>query len=169
MNRIPWRPPGLSAGLSVCFAVLSLSPALSANVTLAQLDKLAQTVPSFEVEAIVQAAAADLEVLGYSIPTTSDWNNDGLFDLIVGEGGYLTLEGKVRVYLNEGSSGAPDFTAWGYAQGPAGDLVACLDQRDRRVVVDRLGVHRLDDRDVVDDRAGVRQEFAEPRPALAVL
>ena len=35
---------------------------------------------------------------------------------------------------------------------------------DGRVVIDRLGVQRLDDGDVDHDR-GVRQQFAHPRPA----
>ena len=35
---------------------------------------------------------------------------------------------------------------------PAGELRAGLHERDRRVVVDRLGVHRADDADVVGDR-----------------
>ena len=46
---------------------------------------------------------------------------------------------------------------------PAGLLDAGLDERDGRVVVDRLGVHRPDEAHVVGDLAGVRQQFAEPR------
>ena len=52
---------------------------------------------------------------------------------------------------------------------PAGDLRAGLKERDRRVVVDRLGEHRLDEADVVDDLAMMRQQLAEPRARLAVL
>ena len=36
--------------------------------------------------------------------------------------------------------------------GRPGELRAGLDERDRRVVVDRLGLHRADDADVVGDR-----------------
>ena len=36
-------------------------------------------------------------------------------------------------------------------------------------MVDRLGVQRLDEAEVVGDRGGVRQQFADPRAALAVL
>ena len=43
-----------------------------------------------------------------------------------------------------------------------------LNERDGRVVVDRLRVHRLDDGDVVDDLRGVGQQLAHPRAALAV-
>ena len=49
----------------------------------------------------------------------------------------------------------------------AGLLVAGVDERDGRVVVDRLGVHRFDDADVVGDRLHVRQEVADPGAVLA--
>src|SRR4029078_13150368 len=44
-----------------------------------------------------------------------------------------------------------------------------LDERDRRVVIDRIGVHRLDDGDVVDDFCRVRQQLADPGACLTVL
>ena len=53
---------------------------------------------------------------------------------------------------------------------PAGDLRAGLEEGDRGVVVDRLGEHRADDAELVDDLGGVRQEIADPgavRPVLA--
>ena len=37
--------------------------------------------------------------------------------------------------------------------GRPGELGAGLEEGDRRVVVDRLGVHRLDEAEVVDDAA----------------
>ena len=46
---------------------------------------------------------------------------------------------------------------------PAGLLRAGLDERDGRVVIDRLGVHRADDADVIDHAAGMRQQFARAR------
>ena len=49
--------------------------------------------------------------------------------------------------------------------GVAGLLVAGVHEGDRRVVVDRLGVHRLDDADLVGDRLHVRQQVADPRAA----
>ena len=42
-------------------------------------------------------------------------------------------------------------------------LRAGLEKRDRGVVVDRLGVHRPHETELVDDPAGVRQEFADQR------
>src|SRR5207237_2656373 len=50
----------------------------------------------------------------------------------------------------------------GAEAGAAWLLMARLNVGDGRVVVDRLGVHRLDDGDVVHDRAHVRQQLADP-------
>ncbi len=52
---------------------------------------------------------------------------------------------------------------------PAGDLRAGLEERDRRIVVDRFGAHRFDEADVVDDPAVMGQQLAEPCAGLAVL
>ena len=52
---------------------------------------------------------------------------------------------------------------------PAGDLVAGLHERDRRLVVDRLGVHAADEAQVVDHLRRPRQQLADPHAALAVL
>ncbi len=73
----------------------------------------------FEAEEIVFADGAEIEVPGYSVPSVFDWNNDGLFDLIVGEGsGDFT--GKVRIYLNEGAADEPAFSGYFYAQSGGG-------------------------------------------------
>ena len=53
--------------------------------------------------------------------------------------------------------------------GTARLLAAALDERDRRIVIDRVRVHRLDDGDVVDDLGDVRQQLADPRAGLPVL
>ena len=45
---------------------------------------------------------------------------------------------------------------------PPRDLRAGLEERDRRVVVDRLGVHRADEAELVDDLGRLRQELADP-------
>jgi len=73
-------------------------------------------------EQIAQASGTDLTVLGYSVPSMADWNNDSLPDLIVGEGG-AGYSGKVRVYINGGVPGAPSFTDYTYAQSGGADLV----------------------------------------------
>ena len=53
----------------------------------------------------------DIDVGGRPTPSVADWNNDGKKDLISGE-----LNGKVRVYLNEGTDTEPDFRSVVYAQ-----------------------------------------------------
>ncbi len=72
-------------------------------------------------ETIVQAAGVDLLVNDYSVPSLSHWNNDGLPDLIVGEGSGLE-RGRVRIYLNEGTPGDPQFSNYLLAQSNGGLL-----------------------------------------------
>jgi hypothetical protein len=72
---------------------------------------------------IVQAAGADILVPGYSVPSWVDWNGDGLKDLVVGQGGGASPQGKVRVYLNVGTGSQPAFSGFVYAQSGASDLV----------------------------------------------
>lgn len=52
---------------------------------------------------------------------------------------------------------------------PAGLLMAGLEKRDCRVVVDRLRKHRLDDADVVGNLVMKWQQIADPLPTFAVL
>lgn len=72
-------------------------------------------------ETLIQSSGLEIAVSGYSVPSTADWNEDGLPDLIVGEGGG-TVAGKVRVYLNTGAPGSPAFSGSFYAQSGSGDL-----------------------------------------------
>ena len=53
--------------------------------------------------------------------------------------------------------------------GRARDLAAGLNERNRRLVIDRLGVHRADDGDVVDHLRRVRQQLGHPGAVLPVL
>jgi hypothetical protein len=73
-------------------------------------------------EELVQAGGADIGVPGYSVPSHVDWNNDGLMDLIVGEGSGTYPQAKVRIYLNTGTSSAPQFSSYTYAQSDGSDL-----------------------------------------------
>ncbi|UCD76841.1 MAG: VCBS repeat-containing protein [Phycisphaerales bacterium] len=73
-------------------------------------------------EEIVQADGVDITVVGFSVPCFAYWDGDDLKDLIVGEG--IGLEdGKVRVYLNDGTVDAPHFTDFFFAQADGEDLV----------------------------------------------
>ena len=74
-------------------------------------------------EELVQAGGADLTVLGYSVPSYTDWDNDGLSDLVIGEGGGGAGQGKVCIYLNGGSTGEPSFDSFSYVQSAGSDLV----------------------------------------------
>ncbi len=63
----------------------------------------------FGAETLVQGHDGPVQTLGYSVPSLADWNDDGLPDLVVGEGSGA-LPGRVRVHLNTGAPGAPAFT-----------------------------------------------------------
>jgi hypothetical protein len=84
-------------------------------------DGLSFTLPTFAAPTVVQAAGADLQVDGYSVPSLADWNSNGLLDLIVGEK-TAAGTGKVRVYLNSGTNAAPVYESFVFAQGAEGDL-----------------------------------------------
>lgn len=81
----------------------------------------APAFPDFGPGELVTAAGSPIFVTGASAPHWVDWNEDGLPDLVVGEGGGL-LPGKVRVYLNAGAPGAPAFAAWFPVQSDGEDL-----------------------------------------------
>lgn len=74
-------------------------------------------------EQLVQADGNDIVVPGYSVPSFVDWDNDGLNDLIVGQGGGSYPPVKVRVYINEGTESSSLFSTSFYAQSNGSDLV----------------------------------------------
>jgi hypothetical protein len=76
---------------------------------------------NFGPEQIVQAGGFALTVPGYSVPYYFDWDSDGRSDLIVGQGGGGQT-GKVRVYLNQGTSSQPQFSDYQYVQSLGRDL-----------------------------------------------
>lgn len=75
-------------------------------------------------EGLVQAGGVDIDVPGYSVPSFVFWNSDTLKDLVVGEGGGGVTEGKVRVYLNVGTPGNPQFNDYFYVQSSGADLIS---------------------------------------------
>jgi hypothetical protein len=90
-------------------------------------------------EEVLTAKGAEIVVPGYSAPSFEDWNDDGLHDLIVGEGGGSTV-GKVRVYLNAGTAADPCFADYTYVQAAGKDLAVppqgCLGSYPRLVYWD---------------------------------
>jgi large repetitive protein len=101
-------PPWLLCG--VVWYLAALLPELQASAC-----------PAWGQGERVQAGGADLIVPGYSVPSFADWNNDGLKDLIVGEGGGGHI-GKVRVYLNNGLPDCPHFDGYFHVQAGGADL-----------------------------------------------
>lgn len=73
-------------------------------------------------EHLVLADGSEIIVPGYSVPSFAPWDGDALPDLIVGEGGGTASQGKVRIYLNVGPAGDPQFTDYFYAQSNGIDL-----------------------------------------------
>ena len=63
----------------------------------------------------------DNAAYSYACPTLYDWNGDGLLDLIVGEK-TADNKGKVRIYLNRGTSASPLFDNWTYLQKSGSDV-----------------------------------------------
>lgn len=76
----------------------------------------------FGPEELVMTDGAAIEVSGYSVPSFTDWNNDSLGDLVVGEGGG-SGNAMVRVYLNVGTELHPRFADYFYVQSDGNDLV----------------------------------------------
>lgn len=88
--------------------------------SLAATTALAQ--PIWNAEKFVQADGLTIVVPSYSVPSFVYWDDDALPDLVVGEGGDWD-DGKVRIYLNEGTLEAPQFSGFSYAQSNGQPLV----------------------------------------------
>lgn len=61
---------------------------------------------------------ADIDVGDRATPSVVDWNNDGKKDLVAG-----ALDGKIHIFINEGTDTAPDFRVETFAQENASALV----------------------------------------------
>jgi hypothetical protein len=70
---------------------------------------------------LVGAGGGDIGVPGYSVPALTHWDDDGLTDLVVGEGSG-SYAGRIRIYLNTGTHFQPQFSAYSYAQSDSADL-----------------------------------------------
>ncbi|MCK5147256.1 hypothetical protein KAR48_10905 [bacterium] len=56
--------------------------------------------------------------MGHLVPCVADWNNDGLNDLIVGQ----FADGKIRLYLNSGSSKEALFKNFDYIKAGGAEI-----------------------------------------------
>ena len=99
----------------------ALTTALAASALLGVAVQAQGLILNLGPESIVQAAGVDLQVSGYSVPCFADWNDDGLPDLLVGEGGGAVM-GSVQLYLNVGVPGAPAFADHSPVQAGGADL-----------------------------------------------
>ncbi len=62
-------------------------------------------IPLLEPGVYIQNGSSDLQVLKYSTPTSTDWNNDGAKDLILAQ----QTNGYVWLFLNKGTDLNPLF------------------------------------------------------------
>ncbi len=78
--------------------------------------------PSFDggtpLQVGMPGSKTDINVGSRATATVVDWNNDSRKDLVVG-----AYDGKIHVFLNEGTDTAPDFRTEVFAQAGAVDLV----------------------------------------------
>jgi hypothetical protein len=109
-----------SAKLSTAATTSLVAALAAAALVLGPIVPAAHAHLYLEATQLVEAGGVDIAVPAYSVPSTADWNSDGLQDLIVGEG---TTAAKVRVYLNEGTAEAPSFSEFSYVQSMGADLV----------------------------------------------
>jgi hypothetical protein len=118
-KEAPMRHPGTTAPLAL---VIAAALPLILMATLVGSPPASATLLPGPAQNI-QAGGADIVVPGYSVPSTVDWNSDGLKDLVVGQGGGTAAQGKVRVYLNIGTGSQPAFANFTYVQAAGADLV----------------------------------------------
>jgi hypothetical protein len=74
--------------------------------------------PVYVVKLSLECAGVPIDVGTYGSPCFQDWNADGLPDLIVGQ----YDDGKIRIYINEGSPGTLIFNSWTYMQADGTDI-----------------------------------------------
>ncbi len=61
----------------------------------------------------------NIDVGDLTAPTVVDWNNDNLKDLVIGG-----IDGKLHLFINQGTNAAPDFLVETFVQENGSDLVA---------------------------------------------
>ena len=85
-----------------------LIPALLLAVVLLGCSREAVVTGQFEEGVKLTAAGEPIDIeIGHLVPSTADWNGDGAKDLIVGQ----FKDGRIKVFLNEGTDTAPELGA----------------------------------------------------------
>ena len=78
--------------------------------------------PTFDAGTLLQVgppgSKVNIDVGDRATPCVVDWNNDGKKDLVVG-----AFDGKIHIFINEGTDTAPDFRVQTFAQENGSDLV----------------------------------------------
>ena len=102
-------PPGWHGSVRTLALALTLSSAWAAS----------DLEAPFRVEAAGKPIDTDI---GHAAPLAADFDGDGRFDLLVGQFG----EGKLKIYLNQGTAAAPKFSTftWFKAEGAFGKVPA---------------------------------------------
>ena len=72
----------------------------------------------FDAPFIIQANGVNLVADIIADPVFTDWNGDGLNDLVIGQ----FTQGKVRFYPNSGTNQNPVFTGFSYLQADGADI-----------------------------------------------
>jgi hypothetical protein len=80
------------------------------------------SVPTFDTGTLLQVGAAgskvNIDVGSRATATVLDWDNDGAKDLVIG-----ALDGRIHLFINEGTDTAPDFLVETFAQEDGSPLV----------------------------------------------
>ncbi|MBN2560595.1 MAG: VCBS repeat-containing protein [Phycisphaerae bacterium] len=77
--------------------------------------------PEFDGGTLLQVGdptKTNIDVGSRATPTIVDWNNDDKKDLLVG-----ALDGKIHIFINEGTDTEPDFHSQTFAQNSGVDLI----------------------------------------------
>ena len=81
-------------------------------------DPLVSDAPELSAPYQVLANGKPIDVdIGHAAPFFTDWDGDGLKDLLVGQFG----EGKLRIYRNVGTQKEPKFSDFFYFQAAGAD------------------------------------------------
>ena len=80
-------------------------------VAMAAATQVQAQSPDLEQPFAVQSGGETLDIgmVGHAAPLFTDWDGDGLKDLLVGEFGIDDVMGTLRVYKNTGNARSPKF------------------------------------------------------------